>query len=85
MDEQIAPKTTEGYIRIGDLRVDTTVYVSKSATPDGDKLFQIVHWKDKEHTDSTQMTLSSRELEKLHRLVKQWRKHDGSSQHDSGN
>jgi len=82
MDEQISAQTVDGYIRIGDLRIDTAVYMSKSATPDGDKLFQIVNWKDKEHTDSTRMTLSGRELEKLHRLVKQWRKHDRSSQHD---
>ena len=81
MVEQVT-KTTESYIRIGDLRIDTAVYMSKSVTPDGDKLFHIVHWKDKEHTDSTRMTLSGRELEKLHRLVKQWRKHDGSIRND---
>jgi len=75
MDEQIAAKTADGYVRIGDLRIDTAVYMGQSLTPDGDKLFQIVNWKDKEHTDSTRMTLSGRELEKLHRLVKQWRKH----------
>ncbi len=85
MDEQISAKTVDGYVRIGDLRIDTAVYMSQSPTPDGDRLFQIVHWKDKEHTGSTWITLSGRELEKLHRLVKQWRKHDGSSQHDSGN
>lgn len=82
MDERVSAKTADGYARIGDLRIDTAVYMSQSPTPDGDKLFQIVHWHDKEHTDSTRILLSGRELERLHRLVKQWRKRERSDRHD---
>jgi len=84
MVEQIGTKVADGYICIGDLRIDTAVYMSQSPTPDGDKLFQIVRWHDKEHTNSTRLLLAGRELEKLHRLVKQWRKRERSIRHDKG-
>jgi hypothetical protein len=82
MVEQIGTKSLDGYISIGDLRTDTEVYVSQSLTPEGDRLFLIVRWKDKEHTDCNLSLLAGREMEKLHRLVKQWRKRERSSRHD---
>jgi hypothetical protein len=82
MVEPIGTRATDGYICIGDLRIDTEVYMSQSPTPDGDKLFQIVRWHDKEHMDSTRLLLAGRELEKLHRLIKQWRKRERSIRQD---
>ncbi len=82
MVEQIVTDSANNYIRIGDLRIDTEVYMNQSPTPDGDKLFQIVRWHDKEHGNSTRLLFSGRELEKLHRLVKQWRKRGRSIKHD---
>ncbi|MDD5537790.1 MAG: hypothetical protein PHF12_02350 [Candidatus Omnitrophica bacterium] len=82
MVESIGTQANDGYISIGDLRIDTEVYMSQSPASDGDRLFKIVRWDDKEHTNSTRILLSGREMEKLHRLVKQWRKRGRSIKHD---
>lgn len=59
---------------IGNLSNDTEVYLEPDLTQEGDRLFEIIRWADKEHTNSSRMQLTGQELEKLHRLIKQWRR-----------
>ena len=61
-------------IHIGDLSIDTEVYLDQKMTREGDRQFEIVRWANKEHADSSRLRLTGLELEKLHRLIKQWRR-----------
>lgn len=61
-------------MHIGDLSIDTEVYLDPEMIGEVDRQFEIVRWADKEHSACTRLQLSRRELEKLHRLVKQRRR-----------